>query len=376
MPALNVEDIIIVGAGPAGAYLAYLLARNGIHATIFDDSHPREKPCGGAISPLALKKFPILERVPHSRTIDRILAVSSQGREAMLHVPKNSGMVVSREHLDWYLLQQAVNHGAKLVRERVIDIEGKADGWNIRTQNGEYSSRIVIGADGVSSVVRSRILGHIPRKNIAVCIGYFAGGYDKDYGIIRFLDGCNGYAWIFPREKNASIGVGTDIKQAKNLRRHLDGFVEQYIPNMEKPSRYGALIPAIREPGFFDKACSGPNWILIGDAAGHVNPITGEGILYALWSAELASRALTEGNPGKFDVLWKKEYYPELVEACRLVRFIYNARALDFFIKKASRSQAAERILAELFTNAQSYRGLFKRVIASLPGILLPSASD
>jgi len=119
--------------------------------------------------------------------------------------------------------------------------------------------------------------------------------------------------------------------------------------------------------------CSGLNWILIGDAAGHVNPITGEGILYALWSAELASRALTEGNPSKFDVLWRGEYYPELVEACRLVRFIYSARVLNFFITRASRSKAAERILAELFTNAQSYRGLVKRVLASLPGILLES---
>jgi len=373
MPMLNVEDIIIVGAGPAGAYLAYLLARNGIHATIFDDSHPREKPCGGAISPFALRKFPILERVPHSRTIDRIMAVSPKGREAMLHLPKDSGMVVSREHLDWYLLQQAVNHGAKLVKERVTDIEGKADGWLIRTRNGESSSRIVIGADGVNSVVRRRIVGHIPRKNIAACIGYFARGYEKDYGIIRFLDGCNGYAWIFPRETHASIGVGMDIKRANNLRGHLNGFVEQYIPNMEKPSRYGALIPAIREPSFFNMPCSGLNWILIGDAAGHVNPITGEGILYALWSAELASRALTEGNPSKFDVLWRGEYYPELVEACRLVRFIYSARVLNFFITRASRSKAAERILAELFTNAQSYRGLVKRVLASLPGILLES---
>lgn len=372
-PTLNVEDIIIVGAGPAGAYLAYLLAQNGIYATIIDDSHPREKPCGGAISPFALSKFPILERAPHSRTIDRIMAVSPKGREAMLHVPKDSGMVVYREHLDWYLLQQALNHGAKLVRERVTDIEGKTDGWLIRTRSGEFSSRIVVGADGVNSVVRRRIVGHIPRKNIGACIGYFARGYEKDYGIIRFLDGCNGYAWVFPRETHASIGLGMDMKQARNLRGHLTEFAKQYVPNMETPSRYGALIPAIREPHFFDMPCSGPNWILVGDAAGHVNPITGEGVLYALWSAELASRALTEGNPGKFDALWREEYYPELVEACRLVRFIYSARVLNFFVGRASRSKAAERILADLLADPQSYRGLVKRAILSLPMILFES---
>jgi flavin-dependent dehydrogenase len=209
--------------------------------------------------------------------------------------------------------------------------------------------------------------------NLAACIGYFARGYEKDYGIIRFLDGCNGYAWIFPRETSAAIGVGMDIKQAQNLRGHLTEFVEQYVPYMEKPSRYGALIPAIREPSFFDMPCSGLNWILIGDAAGHVNPITGEGVLYALWSAELSSRALTEGSPGKFDVLWRGEYYPELVDACRLVRFVYSTRVLDFFIARASRSKAAERILAELLTDARSYRGLVKRALASLPRILFES---
>jgi geranylgeranyl reductase family protein len=365
------ENVAIVGGGPAGSYLGYCLAQKGIYASIFDDSHPREKPCGGAISPFALRKFPILKGAPHSRFIDRLIVVSPKGRDAMLHVPKDSGMVVSREHLDWYLLQQAIDNGAKLVKERVTDIKEKAGGWLIRTRNGEYSSRIVVGGDGVSSVVRRAIIGRIPRKNVAACIGYFARGYEKDYGVIRFLEGYNGYAWIFPRQTHASIGVGLDVKQARDLRGQLCKFVEQYVPNMENPSRYGALIPAIREPSFYDIPCSGRNWILIGDAAGHVNPVSGEGILYALWSAELASQAVIEGNPGKFDALWRREYYPELVEACRLVRYIYNTSVLDFFITRASRSKAAEQILAELFTNEESYRGLIKRALAYLPRILL-----
>jgi 2-polyprenyl-6-methoxyphenol hydroxylase-like FAD-dependent oxidoreductase len=90
------EDVVIVGGGPAGAYLAYLLAQIGIFVTILDHSHPGEKPCGGAISPLAVRKYPILKGVPHSRFIDKIMVVSPKGREVMLYVPTESGMVVSR----------------------------------------------------------------------------------------------------------------------------------------------------------------------------------------------------------------------------------------------------------------------------------------
>ena len=364
-----VEDITIVGGGPAGAYLGYRLAQNGIYATIYDDSHPREKPCGGGITPFTLERFPLLKGVPSSyRFVHRMLFISPEGKEAM--VSGQSLMNVSREHLDGYLLQKAVDSGAKLIEERVTGIEERADGWLIRTQKGEYRSRLVIGADGVNSVVRRATVGRIPRENLAACIGYFARGVERDYSVMRFLKDCKGYAWIFPRETHSSIGVGTDTRHARNLTSYLNEFIEDYCPNIEKISPFGAMMPAARDPKFYETPCSGKNWVLIGDAAGHVDPILGEGIRYAIWGAELAAEAILDGEPAKFDALWREAYYRDFLEACNLSEFIYNPDMLELGITMIARSETFARIMIGIVASEQTYRGLRDQVIASLPRIM------
>ncbi|MGB2583861.1 MAG: dehydrogenase, partial [Dehalococcoidia bacterium] len=132
-----IKDVAIIGGGPAGAYLGYCLAQNGILATIYDDSHPREKPCGGGVTPFALEKFPLLKGVPSSYSyVDKVLFISPEGDQAM--VGGRTIMNVSREHLDSYLLQTAIDSGAILIEEKVTGIEDKRDGWLIRTECGEY----------------------------------------------------------------------------------------------------------------------------------------------------------------------------------------------------------------------------------------------
>jgi flavin-dependent dehydrogenase len=129
----------------------------------------------------------------------------------------------------------------------------------------------------------------------------------------------------------------------------------------------GALVPAIRDPRFYDIPCSGKTWILIGDAAGHVDPILKEGIRYAMWSAELAAEAITNGNPANFDMLWRRAYYPNLVAGCRLLKYFYHPRILEFNIVMASRSNTCESLIASLVADEQNYRGLKKRFVARLP---------
>ncbi len=369
------EDIAIVGGGPAGAYLGYLLGQRGINAAIYDDSHPREKPCGGGITPSAREKFPLLREIPSSyRYVDKILFISPEGKEAM--VGGQTLMNVSREHLDGYLLHQAVDAGAQLVEERVTGVVEEANTWRIRTEKGEYRSRLIVGADGVNSVVRDATVGRISRDDIGACIGYFARDVERDYNVMRFFKGFQGYAWIFPRETHSSIGVGLDIKQAKNLKGYLDGFIDEYCPGIEKISPYGALIPAARHPGFYKLPCAGANWILIGDAAGHVDPILGEGIRYALWDAELAAEAIIDGKPKRFDSLWRQACYQDFVEACRLREFVYDPGMLERGVDLISRSETFAGIMMGIVAGTQSYSGLWGRVINSLPRMIAEAKQD
>ena len=327
----TVGDIAIVGGGVAGGYLGYCLAKRGIHATIFDDSHPREKPCGGGVPVHALRKFPLLKGVPGSyRITEKMLFISPAGRKSMFY--GQTIMNVSRECLDKYLLQSAMDNGARLIEERVAGLEAEGDRWLVRTRKGEYRSRIVIGADGANSIVRKKLVGPIPREYMAVCAGYFARGVERDYIVIKLIEGYIGYAWIIPRETHSSIGVGVEFKRAGELNTLLDEFIEEYCPDIEKISHFGAMLPMIRDPAFYKIPCSGRNWILIGDAAGHVAPIHGEGIRYALWSAELAAEAVAEGEPAMFDTLCRKHYLWRFNYASRLIGFCYNPHVLELFV--------------------------------------------
>jgi geranylgeranyl reductase family protein len=363
------DDIAIVGGGPAGAYLGYCLAQSGIYATVFDDSHPREKACGGGITPFALEKFPLLRAVPGSyRYVDRVLFVSPEGREAL--VSGQPLMNVSRERLDSYLLQKATDSGAKLIEERVVGIEETEDRWLIKTANGEYHAKLLVGADGANSVVRRTVLGRISREDVAACIGYYATGVERDYSVLQFFKDFKGYAWIFPRETHSSIGVGLDIKQAKQLPVYLNKFIEDYCPAIEKISPFGALVPAARSHKFYDLPCAGNNWILIGDAAGHVDPVLGEGIRYALWGAELAAGAILKGEPMMFDNQWRKAYGRDFIEACKLRDFIYDSKMLERGVTLISQSGTFAGIMMGVIAGTQSYRNLREKVIASLPQIL------
>ncbi len=326
-------EVAIVGGGPAGAYCAYKLAENGIYPTIFDHSHPREKPCGGIISPLAQELFPFLKKLPikHIKRT-RMYLTSPLGRKVTVNIRRGQIICVSRLSFDQFILNKAMEKGAELLKEKVVDLEVKKGAWKIKTDKGYHYAKILVGADGINSIVRQRITKALNPEDKGVCYGYFVEGLEDEDIHFYFLAHRKGYLWVIPRKENTSVGVGcTEISNVKGLKRELENFIAKYYPYIKKLKRWAALVPNIKNVKTLSTSVSGKNWILIGDAAGHANPILGEGIPYAMLDGELAAYAILQNNPSSFDLLWRKAYGLNLLMDIKLRKYIYNKQILEFY---------------------------------------------
>jgi geranylgeranyl reductase family protein len=304
--------IAIVGAGPAGCHLAHLLTDTEHEILLFDDRAPYEKPCGGGLSPLIGKRFPDVMTLPFPRHRPPCLVLrSSDGGEVKQALDSSDWAIVSRMDFGRALLDRALANGrVHHVRQRVTTIESEGERWSLRTATGEtFSADFLVGADGVRSLVRREIAGPIPRQHLGIAVGYRVRGVPDAIMFQTYAD-LEGYLWSFPRADHASVGIATRLGAVapRDLWQRLDQFLDEVCAEADKLDRYSALLPMAHDIGLWDYPCAGPNWALLGDAAGHVHPLTGEGIAYALWSAELLDDSLVHRGPLAYEGLWQEQY--------------------------------------------------------------------
>ena len=315
--------IAIVGAGPAGSLLAMKLAEGGVQATVFDASHPREKPCGGGLTGKALRELPAGppgDPLPAQRVASCRFEAEGGAVEVPLREPV---AVASRRELDAWLLRRATAAGA-----RHVDRKGRGG----RAGGGAHGRERPAGLRPRGRRRRReqpRPAGvHRPAAEGApqMAVGWYSTGVAPM--VVRFTPPLSGYLWAFPRPDHVGVGICAPLGEVptRSLWERLEHEVARTMPALWDPEaeRYAHTIPSPSADPRDILEAAGDGFALVGDAAALADPITGEGIFYALRSAALLARALlAEGSPARYPERVLADFGRDLLKAAALRRRLY-----------------------------------------------------
>jgi len=279
--------------------------------------------------------------------------------------------VAARRDLDAWLLRRAVAAGARHVAERVTEVD--ADG-RVRTSAGRGERfEVVVGADGAGSLVRRTFLAPIPKERLTMAAGWFAPGTAPM--LVRFVPGIEGYLWLFPRPDHVGVGICAPLARVptRDLLDRLEWEAARWFPALLEPEggRYAHTIPSPSADPRSILEIADKRWALVGDAAALADPITGEGIYYALRSALVLAETLRDdASPARYPERALADFGHELLKAASLRDRFYapgfSRRMIDF----AARSPAVRAILADLVLGEQGYAGLKRRLLKIGPRFL------
>jgi geranylgeranyl reductase family protein len=322
-------DVMVIGAGPAGAITAYRLAREGATVLLLDKARfPRDKPCGGGISARAMRELP-LDPAPVVEHVADRMELSFRGRRPFLRGGRYPlAHLTQRARLDHFLVEQAVAAGVEF-RDGVSVGEVSERGARV---DGEWvDCELLVGADGANGV-SARSLDLADRRIYGVALeGNLAYGLVdperwRHTVVIELGTIPGGYCWIFPKGEHVNVGVGGWEETGPTLRAHLKAFCERRgLEHSKLEGLRGYRLPG-RAPG---AALARGRALLVGDAAGLVDPLWGDGMYSAFLSARLATGAALEVLAGR--AAGVESYSESLVaELGGMFEFAWNAKfALD-----------------------------------------------
>ena len=367
--------IAIIGGGPAGALAAKELARAGRHVLLFDEKLAWEKPCGGGLTDKALLRWGFLHQAAgECNWISNCELISPGGRRVNFRLDRQIA-IFSRLTLNGLLLDHARRAGAQLIRERIVQIDGCPGQWSLKSTQSTYRAEFVLLAAGARTAFRGQFSAPLGQEDFMIAVGYYIPG-TRHTVQVKFVKGLHGYIWIFPRTDHFSAGICGRMqeKSTAELREFLDSCLPEFGLTLENARLYAHIIPSLRATTLENTAYSGDGWAMVGDTAGFVDAVTGEGLFYALRSAELLSQSLLSNTPESYPLLVRRDFLPELVHAARIADHFYSGdwmgkSVLERMVQLTAHSPRFRDLMRDLFAGSQDYSNLKRRVYHSLPRI-------
>ncbi len=371
-------DAVVVGAGPAGSMLAYWLAERGFKVLIAEKKGlPRYKACGGGVTRRAMDLFPFsVEHVAEDFVYEARLSYKN---EPVFSERFDAPIIamVTRNNLDNFLVEKAVAAGADVAPNTTVrSVSGKAGDLIVETSGRSFRGAVAAACDGACGRV-SKSLGLSVRCEFMTAVEgelYFGSPWllDMYKGRVHFDFGVvpRGYGWVFAKKDHLSVGIVTLEKRFDDWKRRFFDYLR--LKNLTGFSRIrqlkGGRIPYSPSPR---NVLANEKGLAAGDAAGFADPITGEGIYYALKSAEVASRTIAESLESGFDIMNRYTERMNLLLAQDLKwagcmsRVLYSAPLLTETMLKRFGKTMAENELKVVLAR-QSYTDIKRKFFSPL----------
>jgi len=383
-------DVIIVGAGPAGTTAALYAHKQGLRSVLIDKAtFPRDKVCGDALSGKTVRILRELDLIDGIEELDgseinRITFGSPSHDQFDIHLKdsQNSrhitkGYVIPRQIFDHYLFQRADQvcdtREGFTVKDLTYDdnIISGVRGTNSDGKEETISAPIVMGCDGPNSIIARKLgLYNMDMKNTAIAIRCYYEGIEglTDQIELHYVSEVKpGYFWLFPAgDGRANIGLGLSKDDAKKEDRSLGDILDEITRSDYFKERFKNARPLEKPIGWnlpmgsIHRKNHGDGFMLLGDAAGLVDPFTGEGIGNAMYSAkyavQIAKKAhgmgqFNESIFQEYDKLVWEELGGELGTSTKLQKLARYSFLLNFVIKRASRSDEVQEIISGMLSN-------------------------
>src|SRR6266498_5601308 len=293
-----------MGAGPAGSTTAFRLARAGVRVLLLDRARfPRDKPCGGGLTYRAVRQLPVSVDPVVEDVVDRFELGFRYGSRFERGGEGPLVLMTQRRRLDAHLAAEAAGAGADFRDGAKVDsLELGENGATVRFDGTAAAAPVVIGADGVNGV-SARALGVRGRRHGVALEGNVSYVHAREErwrgrAVVELGAVPGGYAWVFPKGDHVNVGVGGWESEGPRLRAHLRRLCDAHGIDFEGLNDLrGFRLPYRRASSTFasDKV------LLVGDAAGLIDPLSGDGMYEAFVSAKIAVEAVLSGDLGAYE---------------------------------------------------------------------------